>query len=540
MKTIVETIQKDQDIIIRDLETDLMMVQGAAGSGKTSVALHRVAYLMYQGLSARLSANDIVVISPSTMFEQYISSVLPELGESNVNSIIFEKILITILQREDIQSKNQFLECVLSADNHNDKYIVKKSMEFKGSRPFLEIMKRFIQDIPHRWIAFSDIYYDGKIVATRQALQAKMLQGNKAALLSFRLKQLEESILEEIHELRKERLQKLNERIKENPAHMYEVEEVARMLSIHESTVLIKRIRKFTELDCLEIYRKLFRNKDYFHRLAKGVALPDCIDEIIDFTYKNLQKDSLHYDDALALTFLHLKTQEFNDYKTIKQIVIDEVQDYYPLHFEILHALFPKSRYTILGDINQTIGKLEDLSLYEQIRSILDKKKATLVTLDKSFRCTNEILKYSEKFLDSRFKHQSFSRNGDTPVVYSAPNLLTLDELIISEIKTCQDLDYQSIGLICKTKADASNLFKRLKEKLDVQLIKDDDEIDLKGILIIPVYLSKGLEFDAVLICDADKDHYYSQDDKNLLYIACTRALHRLNLFYTGEISPLL
>ena len=540
MKAIVETIQKDQDLVIRDLETDLLMVQGAAGSGKTSVALHRAAYLMYQGLSARLSANDIVILSPNTIFEQYISSVLPELGESNVNSILFEELLSRVLQKKPLQTKNQYLESILAADDTAGRRLEKKSMEFKGSSQFAAILRRFIQDIPRKWIDFSDIYYDGKIVASRQLLKAKVLQGNTAPLLSLRLKELESFLLEKIHRLRKTRLQKLTDFVKEQPEHVYETEEVARMLSIQESTTLIKSIRRFTEIDCLELYKKLFSNEQYFYRLAKGLQLPDDIAEIIKFTQASLEKDVLSYADALALTFLHLQTQEFNQYSRIKQVVIDEAQDYYPLHFEILHALFPNARYTVLGDINQTMGKEEDMTLYEQIRKILAKKTAALVTLDKSFRSTNEILKFSEQFLSPGCKHNSIGRTGEPPAVHSAGSQTALLDLIISEIRTCRESNYQSIGLLCKNAQDARNLYRQLKDLLAIQLITDDADVDLQGVFVIPVYLSKGLEFDAVLICDVDKEHYHSQEDKKLLYIACTRALHRLNLFYSGEISPLL
>ncbi len=540
MKTIVETIQRDQDIIIRDLETDLMMVQGVAGSGKTSVALHRVAYLMYQGLSGRLSNNDILIISPNALFEQYISNVLPELGENNVNSTIFEEIIRIILQIEHFQTKNHFLESLLSSKDKKYSNILKTSMQFKGSTQFVEILKRFINDLPNRWIEFSDIYYDGKHLLSRQLLKDKILKGNKASVLDTRLEQLKNYILELVHEQRKSRMEKLKNHVFEQAGHEFEVEEVARMLSIHESTNLIKKILKFTQLNYLELYRKLFSNKNYFYSLAKGIELPDCIEDIINFTNKNLENDYLPYDDGLALVFLQLKTKGYTDDKGIKQVVIDEAQDYYPLHFAILNSLFPKSRFTVLGDINQTIGKPEDLSLYEQMSKILDRKKSTLVTLDKSFRCTNEILRYSTKFLDPGFKLNSFSRKGDTPSVCTTPTKSALDKMIINECITCQENGYQSIGLICKTEQDGMALYERLKYKIDIQLIKDNLLINLNGVFIIPVYMSKGLEFDAVLICDADREHFNSEDDKNLLYIACTRALHRLNLFYTGEISPLL
>jgi DNA helicase II / ATP-dependent DNA helicase PcrA len=540
MKTIVETIQRDQDVIIRDMETDLMMVQGAAGSGKTSVALHRVAYLMYKGLSEKLSHNDIVVISPNTLFEQYISNVLPDLGENNVDSVVFEEMLRKVLQIEQIQTRNQFLENLLSSNVKKYSGLLKSSMEFKGSSQFVEILKRFLHELPNRWIEFSDVYYDGKHIAARELLKAKILKRNKKSLISLHLEQLENSILELVHEQRIGRLEKLNDLIAKQHEHAFEVEEVARMLSILESTALIKNMRKFTELDHFALYRKLFTNKNDFYRLAKGIELPECIEDIIDLTCENIDNDYLHYDDALALVFLHLKTKGFTDYRGIKQVVIDEAQDYYPIHFEILNSLFSGSRYTILGDVNQTIGKREDLSLYDRISKIFDKDKSTLVTLDKCFRCTSEILAYSTKFLDKSFKLNNFSRKGDTPAVFTAPSRSALDEMIAAEVKTCEAKDYQSIALICKTEQDTISLYGRLKDKIDIQLIRSDAAIDLVGTFVMPLYMSKGLEFDAVLICDVDKAHFNSEDDKNLLYIACTRALHRLNLFYTGEISSLL
>jgi DNA helicase-2/ATP-dependent DNA helicase PcrA len=160
--------------------------------------------------------------------------------------------------------------------------------------------------------------------------------------------------------------------------------------------------------------------------------------------------------------------------------------------------------------------------------------------MDKSFRCTSEILEFSSKFLDQSFKINSFSRKGDAPEIYTAKNISTLDNKIISEIISCREKNYESIGLICKTEKDAASMYERLEDRIDIQLIKNDGNIDLTGTFIIPVYMSKGLEFDAVLICDTDRAHYNTDDDKKLLYIACTRALHRLNLFYTGSISPLL
>ncbi|MSS11183.1 AAA family ATPase [Clostridium sp. WB02_MRS01] len=514
MKTIVETIQREQDIVIRDMENDLMMVQGVAGSGKTSIALHRAAYLMYQGLSSKLAADNILIISPNSLFEQYISNVLPELGEEHVVSVVFEDIIASVVKNEQVQSRNQFLENLISNTQYRD--IIKSSMEFKTSRQFLEILDRFLDDLPHKWMNFEDICYDGECIISGEMIKDKVLSGINETPLGIRLKLIGEYILELISELKKTRLRK------------------------SEKILMNEEMLKFMELDLKDVYRKLFHDKEYFYSLAKDIELPGCMDQILTFTQENLDTNMLYYDDATVLTYLNLKIYGINKYKAIKQVVIDEAQDYYPLHFEIFHLLFSKAKFTILGDINQTLEKREDLSLYKQIRKIFNKKKSSLVTMDKSFRCTNEILNYGLRFLEQSTEIKSFNRKGDEPEIYTANDQISYHNMIVSEVKSCLKMGYQSIGLICKTEKKALFLYESLKDKADVQLIKSESITDLQGVFIIPVYMSKGLEFDAVLICDADAETYYSQDDKKLLYIACTRALHRLNLFCMGEASPLL
>lgn len=513
MKTIIETIQKEQDIVIRDMENDLMMVQGVAGSGKTSIALHRAAYLMYQDLQVKLSANNIIIISPNSLFEQYISDVLPELGESNVVSMVFEEIITKLFPNVHLQSRNQFLENLITSLEYRK--VIKSSIEFKTSRRFLEMIDRFISDLPQRWIAFEDVYYDNKCIVSKDIMRYK-ISGRAETPLGMKLKQLETFILESVNAAQKKRLSKAQE------------------------SLIKEEIKKFTELNISDLYRQLFLDKEYFYSLADDLEHNEYMEEILEFTQENLDSNLLHYDDAAVLAYLHLKIYGTNDYKSIKQVVIDEAQDYYPLQFEIFNLLFPNSKFTILGDMNQTLGKQENLSLYDQISSILNKKKSSLVTMDKSFRCTNEILNYSLKFIEHNPGIKSFNRQGDAPEIHAASDPPALSGMILKEVNTCMEKGYRSIGLICKSERNALRLFDSLKDKIDLQLIKNESVADLHGVFIIPVYMSKGLEFDAVLICDTDALNYNNEDDKNLLYIACTRALHRLNLFCPGDMSPLL
>ena len=513
MKAIVETIQHEQDVVIRDMENDLLMVQGVAGSGKTSIALHRAAYLMYQGLQTKLSANNIMIISPNSIFEQYISNVLPELGEDNVISSVFEDILSALLIGRKIQSRNDFLENLIV--NSKYKEISRNSIEFKTSSFFREILDQFLIDIPRQWIEFEDVYYEGKCVVSRQILKDKIL-GRTETPLGIKLEQLEDYILEQIFGTGKGRGHK------------------------EEKNLIKQEIQKFIKIDIVELYKILFSNEAYFYSLLQNSNLSQGIKSIWEYTRENLEADRLYYDDAIAIAYLYLKIYGTNKYKNIKQVVIDEAQDYYPLQYEIFNLLFSNAKFTILGDMKQTLAKKEDISFYEQIQKILNKKKSSLIMLDKSFRCTNEILNFSLKFIEQSSQIKSFNRNGDSPKVYIADNSEIFIDEIVKEINLCQEKGFQSICLICKTEKNSIYLFNKIKHKLDIQLIKNGSVSDLQGVFILPVYMSKGLEFDAVLICDADSPNYHDEDDKNLLYVACTRALHKLSLFCENEVSPLI
>ena len=513
MKAIVETIQHEQDVVIRDMENDLLMVQGVAGSGKTSIALHRAAYLMYQGLQTKLSANNIMIISPNSIFEQYISNVLPELGEDNVISSVFEDILSALLIGRKIQSRNDFLENLIV--NSKYKEISRNSIEFKTSSFFREILDQFLIDIPRQWIEFEDVYYEGKCVVSRQILKDKLL-GRTETPLGIKLEQLEDYILEQIFGTGKGRGHK------------------------EEKNLIKQEIQKFIKIDIVELYKILFSNEAYFYSLLQNSNLSQGIKSIWEYTRENLEADRLYYDDAIAIAYLYLKIYGTNKYKNIKQVVIDEAQDYYPLQYEIFNLLFSNAKFTILGDMKQTLAKKEDISFYEQIQKILNKKKSSLIMLDKSFRCTNEILNFSLKFIEKSSQIKSFNRNGDSPKVYIADNSEIFIDEIVKEINLCQEKGFQSICLICKTEKNSIYLFNKIKHKLDIQLIKNGSVSDLQGVFILPVYMSKGLEFDAVLICDADSQNYHDEDDKNLLYVACTRALHKLSLFCENEVSPLI
>ncbi|MCL1853508.1 MAG: AAA family ATPase [Peptococcaceae bacterium] len=596
MKTIVETIQRDQDVVIRDQEHDVVMVQGAAGSGKTSIALHRAAYLMYQGIAgAGLSSSQIVIISPNRLFEGYISHVLPELGEQSVRTMVFEEVFERTLDQVgidcEVQSKNRLLEELMAPAASAGsaglacQTVAGRALAFKMSETFVEILKRFVYEIPRRWIPFADAEYGGRLVMSRELIQAKVLQREKHVPLGVRLRKTQLLIRQNVHKMRERRLKELRSRVVARNRHPFDTKEYVRMLSIRESTAMIRRVKAFTEIDVFALYCGLFRDEGAFYRLAEGLSLPPDMGEILAYCRESLGLSGgeegvggynsepstdrflsynsepltdrflsdnsepltdrfLSYADAAALTFLWLVVSGHRDFAGIHQVVVDEAQDYYPLHYAILRALFPKAHYTVLGDINQSIEKAADSAIYSSIPRILGKENPALLTLSTSFRSTREIIDFSAGLLGEGARIKSFSRSGEAPVLSGVADRDELRERMLEEIEVCLAAGHQSVGIICKTEREAREVYRLLApglrslgHKAPVRLIGADCVEELAGVSVLPIYMAKGLEFDAVIVCGVDAERYASEDDRRLLYIACTRALHRLSLFYEGEAS---
>lgn len=439
MKSIVETIQREQDAAIRDMAHDVLLVQGVAGSGKTSIALHRIAYLLYNGLSNGLHSQNILILSPNAVFENYIANVLPELGEENVQSFLLDELFEMVLGIPLIQTRYELLEAWILNES-GSATTMKSSLTFKCSPGF----KRLLDNL-------------------------------------------------------------------QNPG------------------ASIQEIR--------QSYARLFQDRGYFFRMAKSLTLPPDIEDIWRYTNENLESRTLFFDDASALTYLFIKRNGNEKFRHIRQVVVDEAQDYYPLHFEILKQLFPFARYTLLGDVSQTIEKTETMDFYNQVLQLFDKKKSALISLKKSFRCSNGIIRFSAAILG--IPVNAFGREGEKPAMHRLDS--EEDAVPIArEIADAKAAGYQSIGIICKSYADCVRLHGTLKGSAEVHILQNTADSQLTGAFLLPVYLSKGLEFDAVFIWGADSGRYHTDSDKSLLFIGCTRALHRLRLFYAGEQSPLI
>ncbi|MEL7649503.1 MAG: UvrD-helicase domain-containing protein [Sedimentibacter sp.] len=542
MKTIVETIQKQQDLIIRDLENDLLVVQGVAGSGKSSVALHRIAYLMYQGLNVKLSANNIIVISPNPLFSKYISNVLPELGEDNINEYTFENIFFKLYDNSlSVKTKSENFENIICAETEDERDFLRSYNEFKGSNTFREILDRFVHYFEHRMIPFEDVYFNGEIIENKQLLKAFLLNGRLNMPTAKKLKIIENRLIEKLHERKTVRRSKIEKAVVKLNQHEFESKSFTRVLAARETSSIMERIRKFTEFDCYQLYKTLFSNRKIFDAVSRGLVLPENIDKIIEFTNKTINdRFNIPYADGIGLMYLKVRAEGCDSFGSIKQVIVDEAQDYFQLHYYLLKNLFREARFTVVGDVNQSVEKKSNVSIYDDIISIFDFEKSNKIFLNKSYRSSYEISRFSSRLLDEGTYTEFFRRNEDEPEVIKCSDSEDMDDKIVRDIEKYKSQDLNTIAVICKNRKEASELYFRIAGKTDAKLVDYLSEQSLTGTIIVPVYMAKGLEFDAVMIYETNSRNYKTDYDKKLLYIACTRALHRLSLYHTGKITRYL
>ena len=534
MRTIVESIQKEQDIVIRDNSHGLVIVQGAAGSGKTSIALHRVAYLLYEGLDSRLSSRNILILSPNQVFSQYIASVLPDLGEENVEQITFDTIAGEALEGLTLETRSGQLERIIE----NRDPLATESIDFKASAAFVRILERFLSHYEHKLLPFEDIYYNGVTLATRQRLRSRFLV-NRNVPMARRLEDIEDTIWEALTPLRKQRLEAIEKIVQAGEGHDLEVKSFSRLLSLKESKAFGERLHKFTRVSYWSLYQTLFDER-LFLKLSGDLELPAEIHEILKQTQGRLAQGIVYYEDVAPLLYLQLKIQGSDNYSWIKQVVIDEAQDYSPLQYQVFKMLFRWADFTVLGDINQSMERGAEMVLYDDIIRILDKKDVVKLVLSKTYRSSYEISTFTQKLLGQDKLPGAFERHDEEPRIIGFETEALMDDKIARDAEGLIEEGFGSVAIICKTKADAQKLYDRLKKDMKVQLIGPESKSLNKGITIIPVYMAKGLEFDAVLVYGANVKEYFTKLDKRLLYIACTRALHRLALYYTGVKTAFL
>lgn len=484
MKSIIATIQKEQNQIIRNEKAHTLMIQGVAGSGKTSIALHRIAFLLYRQ-KGRLSAENVTILSPNKVWGDYISTVLPELGEepifevsfADLASIQLEGVICFEAERDPIETSDPAWA---------------ERVGFKSTLSFVRQMEDFIAQLPERVFVPTDCSFGRFSVAAETIGERfRIYQG---VPLKKRLQMVAEDLLDRF------------------AADCCMDEEIP------GSGTIRKALRTMLKASStLSLYRAFYQ----------AIGKP----EMLVLPAKNC----LEWSDVFPFLYLHAAYEGLKQSSSIRHLVIDEMQDYTPIQYAVINLLF-KCQKTILGDFGQSIHPFYAHSL-DDVRQLY--ADAEFVELTKSYRSTCEILSFAQKIKQTG-KLDTVERHGETPKVIACQNRSDMLEQMKYEISGFLESSFGSLGILARTNREAKRLFDELSTEFDVYLISPESNRFADGVSIISVGMSKGLEFDSVLIPDVSEDVYAAQQDRSLLYVACTRAMHLLTIFYIGERSPLL
>lgn len=542
MKAIVTTIQREQNKVIRNEDYKNLIVQGPAGSGKTSVALHRIAYLLYKNRD-KITPQNIVIFSPNDIFNDYISNVLPQLGEDNVSQTTFKEYMHKALGNELIKENNcDMMEYILASKKEEDykKRII--NIKFKSSMEFINILKNYVAYLEKIDRNFVDVIFRGNLIISSKDIQELFFKDYVKLPLKRRLQKIKERILFLIEPYNKQRIEEVSAELKELGSYIDNVEVMEQSISIVKGEIkdIYDKVNKMTEFNLVRIYKNLFENLELFYESSNNKYSDAEINEVKNYTLENLNARIVNYEDQPPLLYLKGALGDIPKTSGIKYVIIDEAQDYTPLQYEIFHQLFNHANMTILGDLNQSINPFMNVGDYSELFHIFPKDETCIINLTKSYRSTMEITKFSRRILNKDITDQCVERSGDEPVLLNFSAEEDIKERLLEDIKAYTDKGYKSIGIITRTVKEAQEAYNFLKDKVQVKAIMKDDDEYVSGVLVIPAYLAKGLEFDVVLIYNAGEENYMAEEERLLLYTSCTRALHVLVIYYTGKITPLL
>lgn len=481
MKNVVNTIQQEQNRVIRNLEDNNLIVQGIAGSGKTTVALHRIAFLLYR--LKNLTSNNILIFSPNNIFTEYISDVLPSLGENNTLQTTFNDYLsFFINEYKDVETFTDFVSRYYTYKEDNPELVKYKQSD--------EIITDF------------DNYIDEYIASCR--FTGPVIE-NEINIVT------EEELNEMLHQ-------------KYTRLPLFErLDEMAKRLSSNFYKGSSKKAKTFGKLmkdeanfskDYKEIYKSFWLSKHCKFNVSEQ--------EVNHF----IKQDTINYEDALLFSYLKGRLEGFPYEANIKQVVIDEAQDYNRLQYIIISKIFQKADFTILGDVNQNINPYYSYKSLEELSNLF-KGDTKYLELLKTYRSSPEIIAYTNKILN--LQHVNAIRKDNNKPVIFRKNTVDLKESLVNDIKKLQN-EYKSTAIITKDNREAEKLFDLLKEELEISLVDAATKKFKKNLIIIPAYVAKGLEFDSVIIYN-DRNNSYRKNERNLLYVACTRCQHELYIY---------
>lgn len=524
LKDIVMTIQKEQDEIIREDRNKIVVVNGVAGSGKTTIALHRISYLLYN--FRKQFGDKVLIFGPNDIFMDYIAQVLPSLGESNIKQTTFENFAKKEinLKYENIKSFGSYIE-----DAMNGKDDTLEEYRYKSSKAFVDLLNSNLEILNKEYFKIQPIRFKKEEIVTAKEIEELFTNYYKDMPLFRRSEKIKRILISKIKDKRDEEVYKINAEFKEKISSLSENE-----LEIEKNNLeYLKRIK------IREIVRAVMKSRDELDTWIKYEPVIDIYKKIVNLdTDKNYindleninnedlgeNKERLSYMDLSGILYLMIKLKGIKVKNEIKHIVIDEAQDYSFIQFEIIKEITGCKSYTIVGDSNQRLITTSEepamLHLDDVFKDL--NVEITKYELNKSYRSTQEIMEYSNKFLD-KDKIVPLVRKGEPVIEEEVYNNEEFVDTIISLIEDYEEEGYENIAVIFKDKNELNKFSHVIKEKINVQSLDNDDIMYKGGKVLLPAYLAKGLEFDGVIIVESE------EIEPLVKYIMCTRALHRLS-----------
>ncbi len=584
MKSIVATIQKEQNAIIRDDKSRMLIVQGAAGSGKTSAALQRVAFLLYKNRET-LKADQVILFSPNPIFNSYVSTVLPELGEENMQQTTFQEYLEynlgASLRLEDPFDQIEYELTARLAPGYEARL---QGMKYKASEGFLNALNNYALWLGHQGMMFNSVRFRDRELITAEQIRTRFHSSPPSLPLGHRVVLLQEWLLDELAllerkegeagwvleelnyldkdqyaeasgELREERdvfdiVEQYAKRIHKkrrgdegdiNFAHREE--ELLRQKIVKEGFKPLRQsVRKLMFIDVKGLYAQLFSDESDFQDMTNEADIPALWTDICVQTKERLGRLELFYEDATPYLYLKELIEGIRTNTQIQYVFIDEGQDYSPFQYEYLKKLFPRARMTVLGDFRQTIF-MQATNLHESdspLRRLYGEAETNVISLVRSYRSTREIVRFTKSLLPDGDEIVPFDRSGKKPLLVRLDNGKKRDTQLLKDLASLRTEGFDSIAVITKTAAESRKAYESLRiQGCDGLLLVTKQTLTFgKGVMIIPVYLAKGVEFDAVIIYDTSPQVYGQENERKLLYTACTRAMHRLLIYSVRDWSP--
>jgi len=540
LKSIVSTIQKEQNDVIRKNLSDNIIIQGVAGSGKTTVALHRIAYLVYNYIN-NIKQNQYLVIGPNPVFLKYIKSVLPELDVDGVEQCTYEMFAKKYIDEDiNINPSNKKVIANISGKNKNNIDKFKCSMKYK------EMLDRFLS------LYYNSITSKPLMLGEFQVLSSeeisKVFKNTSSNNLSNKIELSIDKLCRLIEDKQSELISKYGE-------YSFELFKTAVNDKEKEKmrTIFLKDRIEISK-NCRSSLRKYF-NKSKVNATNLYKIFLSTISEFDIYEYphltelkketmKNIKSNSYDFEDLASLIYIKRLISPDKDYEKIRHVVIDEAQDLGEFNFYSLKSILPSATFSIFGDLAQSIYDYRGINSWEDVNNAMFNNNGNIINFNKSYRTTSEIMNVADDVAESIGLGRSdlVIRHGEEVNVSEISEEKNIPEFIAKKIIEYKENGYKTIAVISKTDLLSNYINDDLSTLgINIPNVSENDDLSDEKFRICTIsnQLAKGLEFDAVIINNANENIYSSSNplDMKLLYVAITRALHELDIVYTGEVS---